>query len=135
MPIPSTWTIRLVLPGVVGLLLAAATTDVTQAQGPGRLPFSDYQGPRGMSPYNALGFQGNNPATGATLGAFQNIVRPQQLQASQLQQQQLQGRQLNGLQSQVRSMQRGAAQPAESTIRATGHQATFMNMSHFYPSR
>jgi hypothetical protein len=133
MPIRSTWTIRLVLPGVVGLLLAAALPDVTHAQSPGRLPFSDYQGPRGMSPYNALGFQGNNPTTGATLGAFQNIVRPQQLQASQLQQQQLQGRQLNGLQNQVRSMQRGAAQPAESTIRATGHQATFMNRSHYYP--
>ena len=135
MPIPHCATLRLVLPVVVGLVLAAATSDVGHAQGPGRLPFSDYQGPRGMSPYNALGFQGNNPATGATLGAFQNLVRPQQLQAGQLRQQQAQGRQLNGLQNQVRSMQRSAAQPAESTIRSTGHQATFMNMSHVYPSR
>jgi hypothetical protein len=113
-------------------LTAVGMADSTRAQGPGRLPFSDYQGARGLSPYNALGFQGNNPTTGGTLGAVQNIIRPQQLQAAQLRQQQQQGRQLNSLQGQMRTMQRGSAQP-EATIRATGHQATFMNMSHYYP--
>jgi hypothetical protein len=117
---------------LTAMLAVFAMADSAQAQGGGRLPFSDYQGPRGLSPYNALGFQGNNPTTGGTLGAVQNIIRPQQLQAAQLQQQQQQGRQLNRLQGQMRSMQRGSAQP-ETTIRATGHQATFMNMSHFYP--
>ncbi len=132
MPRSRTGTLRLVLPVALGMLVVAVAPAAARAQGAGKLPFSDYQGPRGMSPYNALGFQGNNPTTGGTLGAFQNVVRPQQLQAAQLQQQQVQGRQLSGLQSQMRSMQRGSGQP-QTTIRSTGHQATFMNMSHFYP--
>ena len=37
------------------------------------------------------------------------------------------------MQGQIRSMQRAAAQPTTDTIRATGHSATFMNLSHFYP--
>lgn len=98
----------------------------------GRLPFSDYQGRRGLSPYTALGFQGDNPNTGGALGALQNIIRPQQLQAAQVQQQAMLGRQLNGVQGQVRSMQRGGGQ-MYNTIRATGHSATFQNTSHFYP--
>lgn len=114
---------------VVAGLLAAFHASTAGAQ----MPFSDYQGRRGMSPYTALGFQGASPFTGDTLGAYQNVVRPQQLQAAQLRQQQLQGRQLGKLQNQVRSIQRGGSRSTSSAIRATGHSSTFMNLSHFYP--
>lgn len=128
---PSTARVLLLPLAAVMLCGAGATTASAQQ---GRMPFSDYQGRRGMSPYTALGFQGENIATGGTLGALQNIIRPQQLQAAQVQQQQILGRQLNGVQGQVRSMQRGSGQTF-NTIRATGHSATFQNTSHFYPSR
>jgi len=123
---------RMALP--VTTLLLVGTFASTAAAQQGRTPFSDYQGRRGLSPYTALGFQGDNPNTGGALGALQNIIRPQQLQASQVRQQQTLGRQLNGVQGQVRTMQRGGGQ-MYNTIRATGHSATFQNTSHFYPNR
>lgn len=122
------------LPACLGALLLLAGSVPAAAFAQGQMPFSDYQGRRGLSPYAALGFQGDNPLTGSTLGAYQNIVRPQQLQAAQLRQTQQQGRQLNQMQGQMRSMQRNAARPTTDTIRATGHSATFLNTSHFYPS-
>jgi hypothetical protein len=118
---------------VTALLLIGSFAPTAAAQ-QGRTPFSDYQGRRGLSPYTALGFQGDNPNTGGSLGALQNIIRPQQLQAAQVRQQQTFGRQLNGVQGQVRTMQRGGGQMYD-TIRSTGHSATFQNTSHFYPSR
>lgn len=129
----SSSTPRLLILPVAALMLCGAGAATASAQ-QGRMPFSDYQGRRGLSPYTALGFQGENVATGGTLGALQNIIRPQQLQAAQVRQQQILGRQLNGVQGQVRTMQRGSGQ-MYNTIRATGHSATFQNTSHFYPSR
>lgn len=110
-------------------LIAAGLAAPARAQ----MPFSDYSGRRGMSPYTALGFQGGSPFGGDTLNAYQNLVRPQQLIAAQGQQQRLQNRQLGRLQTQVRSIERGSATPTTNTIRSTGHSATFMNRSHFYP--
>ena len=125
---------RIALP-VTALLLVGTFTSSAAAQ-QGRMPFSDFQGRKGLSPYTALGFQGDNPNTGGALGALQNIIRPQQLQAAQLRQQQTFGRQLNGVQSQVRSIQRGGGGgQMYNTIRSTGHTATFQNTSHFYPAR
>jgi hypothetical protein len=118
------------------LLLLACTAAIAAGRAaPARaqMPFSDYTGRRGMSPYTALGFQGGSPFGGDTLNAYQNLVRPQQLIAAQGQQQRMQNRQLGRLQNQVRSMERGAAAPTTNTIRSTGHSATFMNRSHFYP--
>ena len=127
-------SIRHRLPVCLGAMLLAAAFAPAAALGQGQLPFSDYQGRRGLSPYAALGFQGNNPYSGETFGAYQNVVRPQQLQAAQLRQSQQQGRQLNQMQGQMRSMQRNASRPTTDTIRATGHSATYLNTSHFYPS-
>jgi hypothetical protein len=76
---------RIALP--VTALLLVGTFAPTAAAQQGRTPFSDYQGRRGLSPYTALGFQGDNPNTGGSLGALQNIIRPQQLQAAQVRQQ------------------------------------------------
>jgi hypothetical protein len=123
-----------------GLGLWLATTGSAVAQGPagpqanGGLPFSNMVRRPSMSPYTALGFQGSNPQTGATLGAMQGLVRPQQQQFSQLQQAARQSRQLSQIQRQVRQMQRPTGGTSIETIRATGHASTYMNMSHFYPA-
>lgn len=129
---PTTRSLR--LPLFLGALFLAVGLAPDSARAQGQMPFSDYQGRRGLSPYAALGFQGDNPLTGSTLGAYQNIVRPQQLQAAQLRQSQQQGRQLNQMQGQMRAMKRSGSNPTTDTIRATGHSATFLNTSHFYPS-
>lgn len=118
---------------MLALLLTMASSSAGSGTANAQMPFSDATGRRGMSPYTALGFQGGNPLTGDTLGAYQNLVRPQQLQAAQMRQQQAQGRQLGRMQSQIKSMQRAASRPTSDTIRATGHSATFMNRSHYYP--
>lgn len=120
------------------LWLAAATT--APAQGPvgpggtGAMPFSNISRRPTMSPYLALGFQGNNPDTGGTLGAMQGIVRPQQQQFLQQQAALRQSRQLNQMQGQLRQIQRAPGGTTYQTIRATGHASTFMELSHFYPA-
>lgn len=124
-----------------GLVLCLAPAGVAVAQGPaapqgnGSLPFSNIVRRPSMSPYTALGFQGGNPQTGATLGAMQGLVRPQQQQLSQLQQAARQSRQLSQMQRQMRQIQRPLTGGASiETIRATGHASTYMNLSHFYPA-
>ena len=123
---------------LLGMWLAA--TDTASAQGPAGSqgnaapPFSNIVRRPSMSPYNALGFQGNNPQTGGTLGAMQGLVRPQQQQLAQLQQAARQARQLTQMQRQMRQVQRPMTGGASvETIRATGHASTYMNLSHFYP--
>ena len=113
----------------IGFAVSAA------AQGPGgSTPFSNITRRPSISPYMGLAFQGNNPTTGGALGAMQGLVRPQQQQFSQQQQQARQMRQLSQLQGQVRRIQRPTGGAAIDTIRATGHAATYMELSHFYPS-
>ena len=122
----------------VSVWLGASGTVAAQGpagqQGSGSMPFSNMVRRPSMSPYTALGFQGSNPQTGATLGAMQGLVRPQQQQLVQQQQAASQSRQLSQLQGQVRNIQRPAGGSLIQTIRATGHASTFMEMSHFYPS-
>ena len=125
---------------ILAALVAAAlwsTPGAARAQGPqppGELPFSTIVRRPSLSPYTALGFQGSNPQTGATLGAIQGLVRPQQQQFAQQQQTQRQSRQLRQLQGQVRQIQQTPTRPLEPTIRATGHASTFLFLSHFYPA-
>jgi hypothetical protein len=125
----------------IGLLFGLAATGIAAAQSPaggqgnGSLPFSNIVRRPSMSPYNALGFQGNNPTTGGTLGAMQGLVRPQQQQLFQQQQAARQSRQLSQMQRQIRQAQRPMNGGASvETIRATGHASTYMNLSHFYPA-
>lgn len=120
--------------------LVVFTSAVAPAQGPaslqggGNTPFSNITRRPSMSPYLALGFQGNNPDTGGTLGAMQGLVRPQQQQFVQRQQAARQSRQLSQMQGQMRNMQRAAGGTTIQTIRATGHASTYMDLSHFYPA-
>jgi len=122
----------------LGACMACSAPAVAQGpagpQGTGTTPFSTITRRPSMSPYLALGFQGNNPTTGGTLGAVQGLLRPQQQQLQQQQQQARQLRQINQLQGQVRRIQRPSGGPTIETIRATGHAATYMELSHFYPS-
>jgi hypothetical protein len=134
-PVPlRTGALTGILTGVVAILLCTAAA----AQQPGgqqgnALPFSSTNRRPSMSPYTALGFQGNNPATGGTLGAMQGLVRPQQQQWQQQQAALRQGRQINQLQRQAKQPRLTGAASIE-TIRATGHASTYMNLSHFYPA-
>lgn len=123
-----------------GALLWLAAAGSAVAQGPagqggaGNLPFSNIARRPSMSPYLALGFQGENPQTGGTLGAMQGLVRPQQQQFRQQQAALRQSRQLSQMQGQIRSIQRPQGSTTYETIRATGHASTFMELSHFYPA-
>lgn len=129
------WTWTGLLAGAA--IVTAVGASEAAAQGPqigGNLPFSNIYRRPALSPYTALGFQGSNPMTGATLGALQSSVQPQIMQQGQIQATLRQQRQLGQLQGQVRQIQRPGANPIIQTIRATGHASTFMEMSHFYPS-
>lgn len=131
---------RLLAVAVTGGLLWLSAAEQSLAQGPvgpggtGTTPFSNIARRPTMSPYLALGFQGENPQTGGTLGAMQGIVRPQQQQFLQQQQALRQSRQLSQMQGQMRQMQRAPGNTTYQTIRATGHASTYMNLSHFYPA-
>jgi hypothetical protein len=121
---------------LAAVLLLGALAGESAAQGPqpgGNLPFSNiYQRPA-LSPYTALGFQGNNPLTGGTLGAMQGLVQPQLQQQAQIRTSMQQARQISQLQRQARQA-RPMGGTQLQTIRATGHASTFMELSHFYPS-
>lgn len=106
------------------------------AQGPdtvGGMPFANIYRRPALSPYTALGFQGGNPMTGATLGALQSGVQPQMQQQAQIQASLRQSRQLGQMQGQMRQLQRPGSATTQ-TIRATGHASQFMELSHFYPA-
>ena len=115
--------------------LFALPTGKAMAQNTRSRPFADAPAKRGLSPWTSLGFQGANPLTGSSLGAYQGLVRPQQQLQAQQNQAVQQNRQISKLSRSVNSMQRGGGQQASPTIRATGHTAQFMDTSHFYPSR
>ena len=68
----------------------------------------------------------------------QNIYQTQVLPQVQQQQQQIamldQSRKLGRLQSQVQQVQRDTtSRQVNESIRPTGHRATYLNYSHFYP--
>ena len=122
---------------VAGAAVATVTAGEAAAQGPqggGTLPFSNIYRRPTLSPYTALGFQGGNPMTGATLGAVQSGVLPQIMQQEQVQAALRQQRQISQIQRQARQNQRPVGGPIIQTIRSTGHASQFMEMSHFYPA-
>jgi hypothetical protein len=77
--------------------------------------------------------QGYNPMQ------TQNIYQTQVLPLVQQQQQQIalldQSRKLGRLQGQVQQIQRDTtSRQVDESIRPTGHRATYLNYSHFYPA-
>lgn len=127
--------IATIMPLVAGFALAGLPREAN-AQGPAggaAPPFSNMYRRPALSPYTALGFQGANPMTGATLGAMQSAMQPQMQQQVQMRAAIQQSRQISQLQRQVRQVQRPMGGTLTQTIRATGHASTFMELSHFYP--
>ena len=101
-------------------------------QGGGQTPFSStYRRPT-VSAYNQLANFANNPQAAGNI--YQQFVMPLQQQQQQQIDQLSMNRQVNKLQNQVQQIQRGTqGRQIDESIRPTGHRATYMNYSHFYP--
>jgi hypothetical protein len=103
------------------------------SRGGADLPFSQtYRRPT-VSPYMQLQQQGMNPLQNQNV--YQTTVQPQLQQQQQQITQLQQSRQLGKLQNQVQQIQRDTSgRQIDESIRPTGHRATYMNYSHFYPA-
>lgn len=112
---------------------ASAGSALAQGAGPGTLPFSNTYRRPVVNPYVNMVTFGANPAAAGNI--YQQLVRPMQDQQQQQITQLQQGRELGRLQGQVGQMQRGAGGGwrMDQSIRPTGHAATYLNYSHYYP--
>lgn len=101
------------------------------AQGPGSLPFANTYRRPSTSRYQNLGNFANNPL--AASNVYQTLVQPaQELDNSRIEQI-TQARRIGDLQNSVRQLERQPTGLTDQTIRPTGHSATFLNYSHFFP--
>jgi hypothetical protein len=65
---------------------------------------------------------------------YQQLIQPRFDQESQIVGGMQQARQINNLQNRVQQIQRDTTgRQVNESIRATGHSATYLNMSHYYP--
>jgi hypothetical protein len=126
------------VPTAALVLLSLAVTGAGEARAQGAkagatMPFSQSYRRPSVSPYMMLQQQGYNPMQ------TQNIYQTQVLPLVQQQQQQIalldQSRKLGRLQGQVQQIQRDTtSRQVDESIRPTGHRATYLNYSHFYPA-
>ena len=125
------------LVAAAGIVAAAELTASAQ----NNMPFSQTYRRPSVSPYTMLatsGVAGMGPG-GAIQGTFnplvyQQLVQPREDQERQYVSQMMQGQQINSLQNRVQMIQRDTtARQVNEEIRPTGHMATFLNMSHYYP--
>ena len=132
------------LPRTIALALVAlfvASAGEAFAQN-GQLPFSNtntYRRPA-VSPYTMLAQPGGmgggvNPQSGGMNPlVYQQLVQPRFDQESQIVGGMQQARQINNLSNRVQQIQRDtSSRQVNESIRATGHSATYLNMSHYYP--
>jgi hypothetical protein len=131
-------TAALALAALVALLAGEAC-----AQN-GGLPFSStntYRRPT-VSPYTMLAQPGGggmgggvNPQSGGMNPlVYQQLIQPRFDQESQIVGGMQQARQINNLQNRVQQIQRDtSSRQVNESIRPTGHSATYLNMSHYYP--
>ena len=110
------------------------------AEAQNNAPFSNTYRRPSVSPYTMLGAGGGmTPDGGMMTGGFnplvyQQLIQPREEQERQVYTQMRQGRQIEGLQNRVQMIQRDTtARQVNEQIRATGHMATYLNMSHYYP--
>jgi hypothetical protein len=95
-------------------------------------PFDDYTPPSSVSPYmNLINNNNNNSATGAFLN-YQLLVKPQLEQRNYNRQSAVAIRQMQQQQSQL-SKSPGPPDRNQK-LRTTGHAATRVNYSHYYPA-
>jgi len=125
---------------VVSAVLVLGFGAVAEAQN--NAPFSNTYRRPSVSPYTMLGAGGGTtmmPGGGMVAGGFnplvyQQLVQPREEQERQFVSQMQQGQRLDGLQNRVQMIQRDTtARQVNEQIRATGHVATYLNMSHYYP--
>ena len=129
------WRAAIVAVGIAGFGGAA------EAQN--NMPFSNTYRRPSVSPYTMLATPSGavTGAGGAVQGTFnplvyQQLIQPREEQERQFVTQMQQGRQINNLQNRVQQIQRDTtARQVNEQIRPTGHQATYLNLSHFYPGR
>lgn len=129
--------------GLLLLMIVAGSAGEARAQN-GQLPFSNtntYRRPT-VSPYTMLAQPGGggmgggvNPQTGGVNPlVYQQLIQPRFDQESQIVGGMQQARQINNLQNRVQQIQRDtSSRQVNEGIRATGHSATYLNMSHYYP--
>ena len=127
------WRAALVALGVAGFCGAA------EAQN--NMPFSNTYRRPSVSPYTMLATPGGGGGGVTAQGTFnplvyQQLIQPREEQERQVVTQMQQGRQINNLQNRVQQIQRDTtARQVNEQIRPTGHQATYLNLSHYYPGR
>lgn len=112
-------------------MLTALASAVCSAQGPGGLPFANTYRRPSTSRYQNIGNFANNPLAASNI--YQSIVQPaQELDRTRIEQMS-QAQRLGNIQSDVRRLEKQPTGLMDQTIRPTGHSATFLNYSHFYP--
>ena len=116
----------------IGIGGALVSQPNCHGQGPGSLPFaSSYRRPS-TSRYQNIANFANNPLAASNI--YQSLVQPAQEMDRNRIEQMAQSRRLGDLQDSVRRIERQPTGLMDQTIRPTGHSATFLNYSHFYPS-
>jgi hypothetical protein len=126
---------------VVAAVVAFGFGAAAEAQN--NAPFSNTYRRPSVSPYTMLGgagmAMGGGPGGGAGFApvnplVYQQLIQPREEQERQVYTQMQQGRQIEGLQNRVQMIQRDTtARQVNEQIRPTGHIATYLNMSHYYP--
>jgi hypothetical protein len=115
--------------------VAGAATDAWAQNGGGALPFSNTYRRPSVSPMTMLGTgvgAGFEGVAGNGL-VYQQLIQPRNMQEQQVITQMQQGRALSTLSGRVSEGEKRVTARFDQTIRPTGHAATYMNMSHYYP--
>ena len=120
---------------------AAGIAVEAQAQN-GGLPFSNtntYRRPT-VNPMTMMAMPGAGMGGGVNANGtynplvYQQLIQPRFDQESQIVGGMQQARQINNLQNRVQQIQRDtSSRQVNESIRPTGHSATYLNMSHYYP--
>ena len=123
---------RTVLTIAIGIGSGLVSQSNCHGQGPGSLPFANTYRRPNTSRYQNIANFANNPL--AASNVYQSLVQPAQEMDRNRIEQMAQSRRLGDLQDSVRRIERQPTGLMDQTIRPTGHSATFLNYSHFYPS-
>lgn len=114
------------------IIITALSTGEALAQSP--RPFDDYTPPSSVSPYMNLANNNNNGTGAALFMNYQLFVKPQLEQRRLNKQSATAIRNLQQQQQQSRSAKGSFAAEGNPKLRATGHVATRVNYSHYYPT-
>ena len=123
---------RTVLAIAIGIGSGLVSQPICLGQGPGTLPFANTYRRPSTSRYQNIANFADNPLAASNI--YQSLVQPAQEMDRNRIEQMAQSRRLGDLQDSVRRIERQPTGLMDQTISPTGHSATFLNYSHFYPS-